>query len=59
MSLTPETQMRQFLDARTQYVIANRLFELLLGTELVGVSALALTAVGSTGWQTRLEGFLG
>ena len=36
----------------------NRLFELLLGAELVGVSALSLSAVGSTGWQAGLKSFL-
>lgn len=30
---------------------ASRLFELLLGAELVGVSALALAAVGGTGGE--------
>jgi hypothetical protein len=33
---------------------ASRLFELLLGAELVGVSALALAAVGGTGGKTGL-----
>jgi len=33
---------------------ASRLFELLLGAELVGVSALALTAVGSARGETRV-----
>ncbi len=33
----------------------NRLFELLLGAELVGVAALALPAVGRTGRETGLE----
>jgi len=32
----------------------NRLFKLLLGAELVGVSALALSAVGGTGRETGL-----
>jgi hypothetical protein len=33
---------------------SNRLFELLLGPQLVGVTALALTAVGRTGRETGL-----
>lgn len=33
---------------------ASRLFELLLGAELVGVSALALAAVGGTGRKAGL-----
>ena len=33
---------------------ASRLFELLLGAELVGVSALLLAAVGGTGRETSL-----
>ena len=33
----------------------NRLFELLLGAELVGVAALALPAVGRTGRETGLR----
>lgn len=33
-----------------------RLFELLLGAELVGVTALALAAVGGTGRETGLCG---
>lgn len=37
--------------------MTNRLFELLLGAELVGVSALSLSAVGSTGRQAGLETF--
>lgn len=38
------------------YPTANRLLELLLGAELVGVSALLLTAVGSPGGKTGLRG---
>lgn len=34
---------------------SNRSFELLLGAELVGVAALALTAVGRTGRKTGLH----
>ena len=34
---------------------ANRLFQLLLGAELVGVTALLLTAVGGTGRKTGLN----
>jgi hypothetical protein len=34
----------------------SRLFQLLLGTQLVGVSALSLSAVGSTRRETSLEG---
>ena len=41
-------------DAR-DHEIRNRLFELLLGAELVGVSALALSAVGGTGREAGLE----
>jgi hypothetical protein len=33
----------------------NRLFELLLRAELVGVTTLALAAVGSTGRETGLR----
>lgn len=36
--------------------VINRLFELLLGAELVGVTALALAAVGRTGRETSLGG---
>jgi hypothetical protein len=35
---------------------SNRLFELLLGAELVGVAALALPAVGRTRRETGLVG---
>lgn len=35
--------------------IENRLFELLLGSELVGVSALSLAAVGGTGREAGLR----
>ena len=41
-------------DAR-DHEIRNRLFELLLGAELVGVSALALSAVGGTGRKAGLR----
>ena len=40
-------------DAR-DHEIRNRLFKLLLGAELVGVSALALSAVGGTGREAGL-----
>ncbi len=45
--------MPQTKDAR-DHDMRNRLFELLLGAELVGVSALALSAVCRTGRQTSL-----
>lgn len=48
------TPMPKTKDAR-DHEIRNRLFELLLGAELVGVSALALSAVGGTGRETGLE----
>lgn len=35
--------------------VTNRLLELLLGSELVGVAALALTAVGRTRGKTGLS----
>jgi len=38
----------------TPQTVINRLFELLLGAELVGVTALALTAVGRTGGETSV-----
>ena len=48
------------LDSEPQYTErntnkANRLFQLLLGAELVGVTALLLTAVGGTGRKTSLS----
>lgn len=44
-------------DLKILYVLPwgrNRLFKLLLGTELVGVAALALSAVGGTRGETSL-----
>ncbi len=41
-------------DAR-DHDVRKRLFELLLGAELVGVSALALSAVRRTGRETGLD----
>jgi hypothetical protein len=38
--------------SQTPYPWSNRLFELLLRSELVGVTTLALAAVGSTGRET-------
>ena len=47
----PENQ-----DAKDRRGIVNSLLELLLGAELVGVTALSLAAVGGTGGETSLCG---
>lgn len=46
--------MREEWERESKKKGASRLFELLLGAELVCVSALALAAVGGTGGKTGL-----
>lgn len=50
----PETTQTPTIHAQWTATNAHRLFELLLGAELVGVAALALAAVGGTGRETSL-----
>jgi len=50
--MMPKTKYARDRDVR------NRLFKLLLGAELVGVSALALSAVCRTGRETGLESLI-
>jgi hypothetical protein len=52
---TTKTMMPKTKDARDHDRRRNRSFKLLLGAELVGVSALALSAVGRTRWETSLR----
>jgi hypothetical protein len=42
------------LVARHYAIITQVLFELFLGAQLTGVSTLFLSAIGGTGWETRI-----
>ena len=48
--ITPQTKDAEEME----HAVTNRLLELLLGSKLVGVAALALAAVGGTGRKAGL-----
>lgn len=50
LMITPQTKDAEEME----HVVTNCLLELLLGSKLVGVAALALAAVGGTGRETGL-----
>ena len=49
-----ESDDRENVGKKTKNTNACRLLELLLGAELVGVTALSLAAVGGTGWEASV-----
>ena len=56
-SVQPSKEIEIFhssLPSQTKRQITHPSLELLLGSELVGVAAFLLSAVGGTGWETGL-----